>query len=147
MQIIASARRTGKTSQLIRMAAGRNGYIVVHNTAAVRDVMDLARQMEAVINIPLTLHELERDGRGAGFARGTPLFFDNVELMLQAMAPRFDVQAMTINDGEFPPEHREAAEWKSSLTPSEQAAARDVGLFSDFIDRATGGKPSQAPPA
>lgn len=124
MQIIASARRTGKTSQLIKMAAGKNGFIVVPHDGMADFVMGLAKEMGVEINRPVTIRDvLNNSSTLAGRKIGTPLFFDNVEMMLGRLAPRYTVAAMTVNTSEFPEEYRKAAYEAPTLTPEERDAA------------------------
>ena len=104
MKIIARPRRCGKTAELIKLADGRNGFIVVPHAGMAGYVKDLAREMGATINDPVTLDDVVNGSpKLLGLKLGTPLFFDNVEMMLEQLAGgRFKAEAAAIETADLP---------------------------------------------
>lgn len=100
MEIIASGRRTGKTSRLIKLCAeaeerGEIAYIVTFDHAAARAIVDKARAMGVVIRYPMTYEEMKT---GYGYKRQRlSLFIDNAEVLLKRMANGANILAVTFN--------------------------------------------------
>lgn len=96
MKIIHRPRTGGKTTELIKMADGKKGYIVCHSVIEAMRVFTLAEDLGANINMPIT-HEEFLDGQYHG--KGVQLvYIDNVEKLLERIAlGRVTVAAVTFN--------------------------------------------------
>lgn len=59
MKVITGGRRSGKTSQIIRMSHEMNAYILVANKQQAKNVANTAEHMGLQIPYPITIHELK----------------------------------------------------------------------------------------
>lgn len=59
MKVITGGRRSGKTSQIIRMSHEMNAYILVANKQQAKNVANTAEYMGLRIPYPITIHELK----------------------------------------------------------------------------------------
>jgi hypothetical protein len=98
MKVICGGWRTGKTMELIKLAAeaearGEISYIVCHNHAEAYRIAQEAKRLDLLIGFPITYDEfLNHDYAGNNIKH---LFIDNVEMLLQKLA-RSPVSAVTI---------------------------------------------------
>src|SRR4051812_36032278 len=100
MEIIASGRRTGKTTRLIQKCAdaeenGEMVYIVCHDHAAARDIVNRAREMGVIIRYPLTYEEMRNSH---GMNRKIKLMIDNVDYFIARQVNGHQVLAVTFNE-------------------------------------------------
>lgn len=97
MKIIHGARRSGKTTQLIKEAAKKDAVILCHSAIAAKAVADRAKDMGIDIREPLTIHTARRR---ASYSVDKVLI-DNAELVLQELIQlytRMHIHTITIND-------------------------------------------------
>lgn len=102
MEVIASGRRTGRTTKLIEMCAEaeKNSdmvYIVTHDHAAARAIVNLARELGHIIRYPITYDEMRISH---GINRNAKLMIDNVELLIGRQTAGHEVLAVTITTNE-----------------------------------------------
>ena len=98
MNIIVGGRQTGRTTELIKLAAkaeqqGEVSYIVCHNHASAYSISKRAQEMGLNIGFPLTYDEF-LNHRYAGSSIKN-LYIDNIELLIQYMTP-VHVAAITV---------------------------------------------------
>ena len=95
MKVIYLPRGKGKTTELIKMAAKENNYIVCISQAHCRVLFNQAQSMELDIPFPITFSEFinhEYHGKGInGF------MIDNADMLLQQMSS-VPINAVTITD-------------------------------------------------
>lgn len=96
MKIFASGRRTGKTTELIKLAADRNGYIVVPHYDMIKYVEKLANEMGVQIHRPIDFSRLLADGGVAVRGLQGPFFFDNADMMLRSLVHGEAVDAISV---------------------------------------------------
>lgn len=90
MVLVSGARRSGKTSSLIKLADNKNGYIVCHDMKTVDMVARLAVKLGCDINYPMTFEELKTSNYKGD------VFIDNIELCLrQSISPNIRCMTMT----------------------------------------------------
>jgi hypothetical protein len=84
MDVIFGNRRSGKTTELIKRAAGHNGYIVCLNTKMRDEIRNMACKMDIGINKPFTYEEVfENRGQGRVMSLGLfVLHIDDVDQLL-----------------------------------------------------------------
>ena len=94
MKIIHRERRTGKTSELIRMASESDGYIVTINGSAAEGILEIANGVGLDINFPITFHSFI----SGNYPKGIKSFlFDELGLSLQSIT-EVPIEAITISD-------------------------------------------------
>lgn len=94
MEVIVRGRRSGKTTELIKLAAENFNYIVCRNHQSADMIAKQAREMGLDIPHPITFREL-RDKRFSG--RGMKgLMIDDADLLLQELAGAVPVEAVVI---------------------------------------------------
>ena len=113
MKIIAGGRQTGRTTQLIEMAAeaearGEVCYIVCHSQNEAYRIANLARLKELSIGFPLTYSEFIH--RRYHSPHIHHIYIDNVEMLIQHLSI-VPVAAITI--------HVEGGDALSSPEPAE----------------------------
>lgn len=94
MKVIQAKRSMGKTMSLIRMADGRNGYIVCFDDKEARRIVSLAEEMKCNINMPITFEEF-RQGRFNPYWCKR-FFIDNADMLLRSMGDGADIVAITM---------------------------------------------------
>lgn len=83
MHILVGERATGKTSQLIKIAAENGGYIVCRSKMMAGEINNMAHKMELRIAFPLTYEEfLQRRYFGKGISK---FYIDDADALLQSM--------------------------------------------------------------
>ena len=98
MKVISSGRQTGKTTELVRMAAERGGYIVCHSQRECQRVFRWAIDYGIQIRMPITYDEFLN---GRFFGPGCKEFYvDNVDMLLRRLARGVPVVACAISNGE-----------------------------------------------
>lgn len=95
MKVIFSGRRSGKTTEIIRAAKGKNEYIVCFSERECHRVFEIAKQLKININFPITMRELLAHP-SSQFA-GQKLHIDNADLCLQSLTG-IPVYTLSIND-------------------------------------------------
>lgn len=96
MRIIKGPRQSGKTTELIKLAAEHNAYIVVPSYEAAEAVAKKAREMGLDIPFPTMYSTFMR---GEFYARGIRAFIiDNVDALVQYMAGRVPVIAISMTE-------------------------------------------------
>ena len=83
MITVIKGRREGKTTELIKMAHERGGYIVCLNRTEAQRVFEHAMELGMLIRLPITFHEFLRgDYRTKGVSE---VYIDNLEIALAQM--------------------------------------------------------------
>lgn len=100
MKIIIGGRQTGKTTQLIKEAAERDGFIVTWSRDRAAQIFKMADDLGVNIRYPIALHDLMRCGLRGSYI--TTLYIDDAERMLsqilyESTGGRGHVEAITIN--------------------------------------------------
>jgi hypothetical protein len=98
MKVIASSRYTGKTTQLIRMSAEGQGYIVTtcHDRAC--HIVRMAEEMELYIPFPLTFGEVRAREYFSKGVRG--FLIDDAEALIQYFIQDVPIKAITVTTEE-----------------------------------------------
>ena len=104
MKIIIGGRQTGKTTQLIKEAAKKDGVIVTNSSARANQLFWEARELGLDIRMPITLYDIMRTGLAGSFI--TSLYIDDAEKTLEALIAREthgrgQIEAITINLAEL----------------------------------------------
>lgn len=95
MKIIHGARRSGKTTQLIKEAAKRDARIICINQGTAREVNRMANDMGISIKMPQTAQWL----LNTHILGKEKVLLDNAEHILSyLLSPRAKILAMTLND-------------------------------------------------
>lgn len=95
MKIISKGRRSGKTTELIRMCAERGGYIVCRSHNAASMIKKQSKEMGLKIPYPMTYAELLHKSY---YAQGVQkLYIDDVDELLRTITRGVEVEAITIN--------------------------------------------------
>ena len=95
MDIIIKPCRAGKTTAIIRSAAKHFSYIVCINKREADRVFAQAKDMGLDIPQPITCQQfVNRQWHSGGIKS---FVFDNADMLLQQMAGRVPVRAMSIN--------------------------------------------------
>lgn len=95
MDIIVGAPRSGKTDQLIKMAANDYSYIICHNRDEAQRIANKAREVGLAIPSPITYDEFISVRYNAAGVRG--FLIDNAECLLQRMAGRVELKGLVLN--------------------------------------------------
>lgn len=100
MEIIVGGRRTGKTTQLIRMAAeaevkGEKSYIVCEGTQSAYRIAQQAREMGLYIRHPLTYDEFALGHSKGGNIKN--FYVDNVDMLVRMFGRDVPIAAITVN--------------------------------------------------
>ena len=96
MQKIIRPRAGGKTTQLIKMASEANGWIVCHSRAEAERIALQAEKMGLHLFFPITYQELLENHPLNPYR--AKLFIDNADLLVQFIAGRYSVEAITMTD-------------------------------------------------
>lgn len=94
MKLIVKPVGGGKTTELIRMADGCNGYIVCRGTM-VSEIAERAQRLECKINYPISYYEfisMHYHGKGVKC-----FYVDDIDALVSSMTP-VPVKAMTVTD-------------------------------------------------
>lgn len=95
MQIICKPRRSGKTTEIIKIADKNNSSIVCLNLAECRRVARQAEDMGLSIPFPITIDEFIS---GSFFSRGiNSLIIDNAEFVIRHLAKKVPVKAISVS--------------------------------------------------
>lgn len=95
MDIIMDYRQTGKTTELIKMSAEKNEYILVANRQRASEVQRMAQNMGLNILYPITLHEyLDTRMRGS-FIKN--ILIDDADLILQEIFNTVTIDCITMS--------------------------------------------------
>lgn len=101
MKIINQARQTGKTDELIQMAALRGGYIVSRDRQHAECVAHRAQQLKLNIRFPITFREFLDGQFYQGRDWGIKEFYlDDVDILIQNLARGVEVVAITVSGHE-----------------------------------------------
>ena len=98
MRVFSGGRRSGKTTEAVRLASAgmsQGVYLVTHSHAAARASVDLAHSEGLDIHFPLTYGELARGGLGPGVRA---VIIDNAEFFIQQFTDGRPLHAVAIND-------------------------------------------------
>lgn len=99
MKIIHRARKTGKTTDLIKMAAETGDYIVTRNHQSARDITDMAAKMGLEILFPITYTEFaERRFLGK---RIKGFLIDDADEFLHYFTYNIPIDAITISGEKY----------------------------------------------
>jgi len=81
MKVIIKPRGWGKTTELIKLAAENEGYIVCHSLQEVDRISQQARDMELNIRYPITYKEIKDNPLYSRFS--IPIMIDNAEKFIE----------------------------------------------------------------
>lgn len=94
METIFKPIGKGKTTEVIKKAAGYNGYIVCLNFKEVDRVAKLAKDQEIDIRFPITFDELIK---GQFYGKGCKSFhIDNADMLLQQLCKGVLLETITM---------------------------------------------------
>jgi hypothetical protein len=97
MKIYARTRQAGKTTELVRLAAGEFLYVVCADHEQVRYVARLAQAMGLDIPMPITWREFTE---GTYYGKGIKGFvIDNLDLCIQQMTT-VTIKAVSLTDAD-----------------------------------------------
>lgn len=102
MRVIASGRKTSRTTRLIEMAAELEAkhemcYIVVHKHEEAYRIAQKAKEMSLNIGFPLTYDEFMDKGSRVGRPTKMKVLIDNADHFLQYLAgPTIEVAAIVV---------------------------------------------------
>ena len=99
MNIIYNGRGKGKTTELIKMSAEKNLYILVANRNSQREVFELARDLNLNIPFPITVEEYFTSGKLRGSFINT-ILIDDADDILQQIFNTVIIDTITITDKE-----------------------------------------------
>jgi len=94
MEIIIKPRGGGKTTELIKMAHERGGYIVCRNFTEAQRIYDEARKMELYILFPLAYNEFIDSAYHGSNVR--EFYIDDAQVLLQQLTA-VNIKAITLN--------------------------------------------------
>jgi len=98
MKVIHKPRRTGKTTELIKIASQEGGYIVCYSYEEVYRISKTAEEMGEQILFPITYDEFLN---GSFCSKNIKAFYiDNVELLLSRISMGVPVNAISVNKEE-----------------------------------------------
>lgn len=93
MKAIIKSRGNGKTTDLIKLADNRNGYIICSLRSRADQIMRQAYDMECNINFPISFREFEEGSyHDAGIGK---FYIDDADQFLQYLTP-VPIEAITI---------------------------------------------------
>lgn len=95
MNIIFDKRRTGKTTELIKLSAETGHYIVTLNNLTANDILNKAKKMNLTIPNPLTYHEFINCSYYGKNING--FLIDDAEMLLQGMSS-YKIHTITMTD-------------------------------------------------
>ena len=98
MKKIMLPRGKGKTTELIKLSAATQKYILVADDNRVREILHRAREMKLDIPYPVTVSEYNRDRFIGSFIRKQGLLIDDVEDVMERFLDGIPIVAMTITD-------------------------------------------------
>lgn len=97
MKVICGDRRTGKTTELLKLADNRNGHIVSASRRMAKITYERAKREGYDINPPLTPWDVFGDDEG--WTNGMEIdkiYIDDLDRIIQYMS-RYKIGAVTIN--------------------------------------------------
>ena len=94
MKVIAKPRRGGKTTELIKLSAETNTYILVANKMRQKEVMRLANLMNITIPYPVTVEDYMKTQFRGSFIKN--ILIDDVEDVLHAFFYTVAIDAITV---------------------------------------------------
>lgn len=97
-KVIVGDRRSGKSSELIRLSASKGIYILVSNKKRAHALAAQAREMGINIPFPVTLHEwLQSSTRFHGSViRRDGLLIDDIDAVIRELFSPININAVTI---------------------------------------------------
>lgn len=98
MKKIILPRGKGKTTELIKLSADTQKYILVADRNRVREIQHMAEKMGLDIPYPVTVEEYHRNHFQGSFIRKQGLLIDDVEDVLKRFLNGIEIVAMTITD-------------------------------------------------
>lgn len=99
MNIIYKSKGKGKTTELIKMSAEKNLYILVADRNRQREVFNLSRDLNLNIPFPITVEEYFRSGKLRGSFIST-ILIDDADDVLQQIFNTVVIDTITITDKE-----------------------------------------------
>jgi len=94
MKLLFKPRQGGKTTELIKISAKENIYIVCSDRSRVSYIMELARVLKLSIPFPMTFDEVKRKQY---LARGIKkILIDDADEFLQSSIPDLEIETITI---------------------------------------------------
>lgn len=99
MNIIYKGRGKGKTTELIKMSAEKNLYILVADRNRQREVFNLARDLNMNILFPITIEEYFKSNKLKNSFVNT-ILIDDADDILQQIFNTVVIDTITITDKE-----------------------------------------------
>ena len=99
MDIIYKGRGKGKTTELIKMSAEKNLYILVADRNRQREVFNLARDLNLNIPFPITVEDYFRSDKLRGSFINT-ILIDDADYILQQIFNTVVIDTITITNKE-----------------------------------------------
>ena len=96
MKIIAKPRCTGKTTELVKLSAKTNTYILVLNRQRQKEVARLADSMNMIIPYPVTLEDYMRTQFRGSFINH--ILIDDADEILQRFFHSVVIDVITITE-------------------------------------------------
>lgn len=100
MKILLGERRSGKTTELVKIAAQSKAVIVCFNQQMVQCTKDRAKQLGLEIETPITFSKLQK-----GYLMGTnhKVLIDDFDLVLRSIISGYhnDVEAIAMSNEEI----------------------------------------------
>lgn len=100
MIVITGGRRSGKTSQIIRMSHEMNAYILVRSKQIARSVANTAEHMGLQIPYPITIHELKNLNSNSEIRRKGILVDESLHVLEQFLGIRILGASVNIEERE-----------------------------------------------
>lgn len=94
MKVIAKPRRGGKTSELIKLSAETNTYILVANKQRQKEIVRLADLMNINILYPVTVDDYMKTQFRGSFIKN--ILIDDAEDVLRAFLYTVTIDAITV---------------------------------------------------
>lgn len=98
MKKIILPRGKGKTTELIKLSAATQKYILVADNNRVQEISRMASKMKLDIPYPVTVEEYNRNHFKGSFIRKQGLLIDDVEDVMKRFLNGIEIVAMTITD-------------------------------------------------
>lgn len=96
MKKIIKPRGKGKTTELIKLSAKTNTYILVANKKRRKQLMELAYSMNVIIPYPVTIDDYMRTQFRGSFIKN--ILIDDAEDVLQSIFYTVVIDAITITE-------------------------------------------------
>jgi hypothetical protein len=96
MRVICKPRRAGKTTDLIKMAAQSQAYIVVMHRREAQRIAEQAEEMGLDIRFPVTFEELLQTKMVGSFVRN--IIIDNADILLERLLGNLKIECISLTE-------------------------------------------------